>query len=201
MRKYRKFRKAVCVATIIGIAATLGGCGGCDDDKKKNNETNTCFDNPIIFFFCVVTSTSDDAGSGALATGSSTSSSLAAVSEYEPNNILNNANIVNLPAGMQLEGSVRSSDDASDFFVFTPSRTGMHTILLCGDSCDAAIEDDAAYVMIYDQNQTTIASTPVATIASQQITAELTAGFAYYIEVNGYNAVAFDYDYRLAVIY
>ena len=185
------------MATIISLAAILGGCGGGDDNKKNQDG---CTDNILLLFFCVISSSADTSGTNVNATGSSDTSSLAAVAEYEPNNILNNANIVSLPAGMQLEGSVHSEDDASDFFIFTPTRTGMHTILLCGDSCDAAIEDDAAYVMIYDQNQTTIASTPVATIASQQITAELTAGFAYYIEVNGYNAVAFDYDYRLAVL-
>jgi len=197
MSKYDKFRKAVCMVTIISLAAILGGCGG-GDDKKKNQDG--CTDNILLLFFCVISSSADTSGTNVNATGSSATSSLAAVAEYEPNNILNNANIVSLPAGMQLEGSVQSEDDPSDFFVFTPTRTGMHTILLCGDSCDAAIEDDAAYVMIYDQNQTTIASTPVATIASQEITAELTAGFAYYIEVNGYNAVAVDYDYRLAVL-
>jgi hypothetical protein len=148
----------------------------------------------------MVDSSSESGGSGVSANGSAATSSLAAVAEYEPNNVLNNANIVSLPAGMQLEGSVHSDDDASDFFIFTPTRSGTHTILLCGDTCDAAIEDDAAYVMIYDQNQTTIASTPVATIASQEITAELTAGFAYYVEVNGYNAGEFNYDYRLAVL-
>ena len=198
MSRYEKFRRAICIATIISLTAMLGGCGGGDD--KKKNESNNCFDNPVYFFLCLVTSESDSADTGTLATGSSTTSSVAAVTEYEPNNILNNANIVSLPAGSQLEGSVSSTDDASDFFIFTPTRTGTHTILLCGDTCDAAIEDDAAYVMIYDQNQTTIASTPVATIASQEITTELTAGFAYYIEVNGYNATAFDYDYRLAVV-
>ena len=197
MSKYDNFKKAVCMVTIISLAAVLGGCGG-GDDKKKNQDG--CTDNILFLFFCVISSSADTSGTNVNATGSSDTSSLAAVAEYEPNNILNNANIVSLPAGMQLEGSVHSEDDASDFFIFTPTRTGMHTNLLCGDSCDAAIEDDAAYIMIYDQNQTTIASTPVATIASQQITAELTAGFAYYIEVNGYNAVAFDYDYRLAVL-
>jgi len=199
MNKYHNFRKAVCTATIISLAAILGGCGG-DDDKKKSSETNNCFDNPVYFFLCLVTSESESADTGALPTESGTASSVAAVAEYEPNNILNNANIVNLPAEVQLEGSVRSGDDSSDFFVFTPTRTGTHTIMLCDGSCEAAMEDDAAYVMIYDQNQTTIASTPVATIASQQLTAELTAGLAYYIEVNGYNAVAFDYHYRLAVL-
>ena len=53
--------------------------------------------------------------------------------------------------------------------------------------------------MIYDQNQTTIASTPVGTMARQEFTVELAAGLAYYIEVNGY-AAADRYDYVLAVI-
>jgi len=186
MSKYEKFRRGICIATVISLAAVLGGCGG-GDDKKKNQDG--CTDNILFLFFCVLDSSSVSAAPEAAVSSKSSDSSLAAVAEYEPNNILNNANIVSLPAGMQLEGSVSSIDDVSDFYIFTPTRTGTHTILLCGDSCDAAIEDDAAYVMIYDQNH-----------ASQQITAELTAGFAYYIEVNGYNAVAFDYDYRLAVL-
>ncbi len=52
--------------------------------------------------------------------------------------------------------------------------------------------------MIYDQNQTTIASTPVGTIARQEFAVDLTAGFAYYVEVNGY-AAADRYDYQLAI--
>jgi hypothetical protein len=198
MKTSAVFRKSVGLTTIICLAALLGGCGG-GDDKKKSNNSDTCFDNPVIFFFCVVASETDSTGSGALATGSGSTSSVAAVAEYEPNNVLNNANIVSLSSDVQLEGSVRSNDDASDFFVFTPTRSGTHTILLCGDNCDAGVEDDAAYIMIYDQNQTTIAGTPIATVASQQVTTELTAGMAYYVEVNGYNAVAFDYEYRLAI--
>ncbi|MDH3266553.1 MAG: hypothetical protein OEM25_06270 [Gammaproteobacteria bacterium] len=199
MKTTAKVRKSVCLVMIISLAAVLGGCGG-GDDKKKKNEENTCFDNPIIFFFCIVASESDGASSGVTAVGSGATSSLAAVAEYEPNNVLNNANIVSLSSDMRLEGSVRRNNDTSDFYIFTPTRTGTHTILLCGDTCDAAAEDDAAYVMIYDQNQTTMASTPIATVARKQVTTELTAGMAYYIEVNGYNAVAFDYNYRLAVI-
>lgn len=198
MKTRAGFKKLVCLTTIISLAAVLGGCGG--DDKKKKSEENTCFDNPIIFFFCVVASESDGSGSGVTAVGTGATSSVAAVAEYEPNNILNNANVVSAPLGMHLEGSVRSNEDASDFFVFTPTRSGTHTILLCGDTCDQGIEDNAAYIMVYDQNQTTLASTPIATVARQQVTTELTAGMAYYIEVNGYNAVAFDYEYRLAVI-
>jgi hypothetical protein len=199
MRTTAEFRKSSRLALIMCLAAALSGCGG-GDDKKKSDNNNTCYDNPIIFFFCVVTSESDSGDTGALATGSGSTSSVAAVAEYEPNNILNNANTVSLSPDMQLEGSVRSNDDAADFFVFTPTQSGTHTILLCGDTCDQGVEDDAAYIMVYDQNQTTMASTPIATLTRQQVTTELTAGMAYYIEVNGYNANAFDYNYRLAVI-
>jgi len=198
MRTTARFKKSVCLAMVISLATMLGGCGGGDDSKKS--EENTCFDNPIIFFFCVIASESDSTDTGTLATGSNSTSSVSAVAEYEPNNILNNANVVSSTSSLHLEGSVRSNSDASDFYVFTPTRSGTHTILLCGDTCDQGIEDDAAYIMVYDQNQTTLASTPIATVASQQVTTELTAGMAYYIEVNGYNAIAFDYNYRLAVI-
>jgi len=190
MIKNNGFRKTICLATILSLTAMLAGCGG-GDDKKKNQDR--CTDNILFLFFCVLPSSVDT-------TGSNDASSLAAVAEYEPNNVLNNANIVSLPAGSQLKGSVSSIDDASDFYIFTPTRSGTHTILLCGETCDTGVEDDAAYIMIYDQNQTTIASTPIGTIANQEITAELTAGFAYYVEVNGYNAGAFNYDYRLAVL-
>ena len=54
--------------------------------------------------------------------------------------------------------------------------------------------------MIYDQYQTTITGTPVGTITRQEIAADLTAGFAYYVEVNGYNSGGAIYDYRLMVI-
>ena len=125
--------------------------------------------------------------------------------EYEPNNLLDNANIVTIPDGsadesasLHLRGTVQGTHDVADFFVFTPTRSGAHLIYLCADTCDESLEEDSAYIMIYDQNQTTIASTPVGTIARQEFAVDLTAGFAYYVEVNGY-ATADRYDYQLVI--
>lgn len=206
MSKSNGIEKTVCLAAMLGLLSVLAGCGGGDDNKKAKNENN-CFDNPVNFFFCVATASGDSSGAQSKAGDASVASNLQAVGEYEPNNILNNANVVSLPlansntaTGLRFEGSVDASDDAADFFIFTPSRSGKHTILLCGETCEAGIEDDSAYIMIYDHNQTTIAATPIGTVASQEVTAELTAGMAYYVEINGYNAGAANYEYRLAVL-
>ncbi len=60
-------------------------------------------------------------------------------------------------------------------------------------------KEDAVYVMLFDQTQTTIAGTPVGVAEDQAIDVELTAGLAYYVEVNGYNVEGYRYDYQLAV--
>ena len=205
MSKCNGFRKTVCLTAMAGLLTLLAGCG--DDGNKKAKNENNCLDNPVYFFLCVVTASDDSSSTSSKAGDSSAAANQTVVGEYEPNNVLNNANIVSLPlvntnvsSRLQLKGSVGDSNDAADFFIFTPSRSGNHTILLCGETCESGIEDDSAYIMIYDQNQTTIAATPIGTVASQEITAELTAGFAYYVEINGYNAGAANYDYRLAVL-
>jgi hypothetical protein len=201
--------KAISLALMAGLLATLAGCGGGDnDDNKKAKNENNCFDNPLYFFLCLADASGDSSGNGSKANGSGTAANLATASEYEPNNVLNNANIVSSPVahanavtGLQLEGSLGDNNDAADFFIFTPSQSGSHTIRLCGDNCESSLKDDSVYIMVYDQNQTTIAATPIGTVASQQITAELTAGLAYYVEINGYNTGALNYSYKLAVRY
>jgi hypothetical protein len=161
-------------------------------------------------FICAAASTGSEApdqapnpaGYSGEAGKAATSVTTAQVDEYEPNNVLNNANIVTLASGSQnveFRGSVQSTDDVADHFVFTPNRSGSYRIYLCADTCDDSLNDDASYIMLYDQNQTTIAGTPVGTIVPQEIEADLTAGLAYYVEVNGYNAGADDYSYRLVV--
>lgn len=205
MGKCNDFGKTAYLTAMVALMTMLAGCGG-DDNKKAKNENN-CFDNPVYFFLCLATASDDSSGTSSKAGESSVAANLTAVGEYEPNNVLNNANIVSMPlaktnisTGLQLKGSVGDSNDAADFFIFTPSRSGNHRILLCSETCESGVADDSAYIMVYDQNQTTIAATPIGTVASQEITAELTAGFAYYIEINGYNTGAANYDYRLAVL-
>ena len=190
-----------CSKTLAAICllALLGGCGGEDDKKKgcKNKRT------PLGQAFCYITSdagksqgdTSKDSGVTGIPTAS--------FGEYEPNNILDNANTLALPVHgsgtTAIAGSVHKDTDGSDFFVFTPSRTGSYRFSLCEGICDEAAEDDAVYLMVYDQTQSTIASTPIGTPSAKEVSADLAAGMAYYVEINGYNADAFAYNYRLTV--
>lgn len=210
MKKYREMKKIVVRATSLGVLAMLSACGGSDDSAQQND----CLDNIIVLIICSVVSTDGVAADqapisagDAVGSGKSLAPVTAAeVDEYEPNNVLDNANIVTLSGSfgsmaqsVEFKGSVRSTDDPADHFVFTPNQTGSYRIYLCADSCDDSLQDDAAYIMIYDQNQTTIAATPVGTIVRQEIEAELMAGLAYYVEVNGYNAGTENYAYRLVV--
>jgi hypothetical protein len=211
MKMRRSIKNTIHGAMLLSMLVMLAACGG-GGGKEKKGGANSCA-NPLVFIFCVIlsgTSKADvepDYGSSSMvsaATGGETAN-LDQSSEYEPNNLLDNANIVTIPDGsadksasLHLRGTVQGTHDVADFFVFTPTRSGAHLIYLCADTCDESLEEDSAYIMIYDQSQTTIASTPVGTIARQEFAVDLTAGFAYYIEVNGY-ATADRYDYQLAI--
>ena len=127
--------------------------------------------------------------------------------EYEPNSTLNNANPVSFRdtvpenhIGLDITGSVSQNDDASDFFIFTTPRSGPFLVYLCDGSCGNTLNSDQVYLMVYDQGQNTIASTPVGSVVNQQFSVELTAGLAYYVEVNGYNTGSSRVDYKLVVI-
>lgn len=129
------------------------------------------------------------------------------VVEWEPNNTLDNANTFSFPAkgtadavAIDVDGSVQEGTDPADFFIFTPAESGTFLIYLCGETCIDRVENDLVYLMVYDQSQTTIAGTPVGTVAEQFIHVELTAGLAYYVEINGYNTAAAAFPYRLTII-
>ena len=129
------------------------------------------------------------------------------VDEYEPNSTHDNANPVHFPdgapdqsIGIEVFGNVGRSDDATDFIIVTPTRTDDYLVYLCGESCTEQPVTDEVYIAVYDQSQTTIAATPIGVEAEQFIGAELTAGSAYYVEINGYNTGSEGLDYRLVVI-
>lgn len=208
MKTRRGSRNSLCVLSLLSLLVMLSACGG--DDKKK--KPAICKESLFFVIVCAFGSSGSapdkgqDSGTYSIDSGKDAAESgeHTAIDEYEPNNLLDNANIVNFASESDdesrgLRGSVQSTDDIADYFVFTPNRSGAHHIYLCADSCDESIENDTVYIMIYDQNQTTITSTPVGTMARQEFTVELTAGLAYYIEVNGY-AAADRHDYVLAVI-
>jgi hypothetical protein len=127
--------------------------------------------------------------------------------EYEPNSTLDNANPVSFRSaapeehiGIEITGAVNQVDDPADFFIFTPPRSGQFLVYLCSDTCTESLESDQVYLSVYDQSQTTIASTPVGTVETQRLGVDLVAGLAYYVEVNGYNTGSTAEDYKLVII-
>ena len=128
--------------------------------------------------------------------------------EYEPNSTLDNANPVSFRnatpdehIGIDITGSVNQADDPADFFIFTPTRSGHFLVYLCTDTCSEFLQSDEVYLMVYDQSQSTVASTPVGTVETQHLGIDLVAGLAYYVEVNGYNTGSTTEDYKLVIIY
>lgn len=128
-------------------------------------------------------------------------------SEYEPNDTPDNANPVGFRTatadehiGIEIAGAVSQGIDQADFFIFTPPRRGPFLVYLCADTCADSLRSDEVYLMVYDQSQTTIASTPVGGVETQRLAVELEAGLAYYVEVNGYNSGETAEDYKLVII-
>ena len=126
--------------------------------------------------------------------------------EYEPNNTLNNDNPLYFPStdgstreGIKVLGVVRDLDDVSDFFVFTPTRTGDYSISIRTGNCSCTATANGVYLMVYDQSQTTIASTPIATEAWLGLETRLNAGVAYYVEVNGADTYGVHFGYDLLI--
>ena len=127
--------------------------------------------------------------------------------EYEPNNTLDNANPVSFKnaapdehIGIDIRGSVNQADDTADFFIFTPPRSGQFLFYMCADACTDTLLSDEVYVMVYDQSQSTLTSTPVGTVEEQRLAVDLVAGLAYYVEINGYNTGTTAEEYRLVII-
>jgi hypothetical protein len=216
MKTTNLFTKTIFQVAMLAVMAGLAGCGS-DDDKP---DTQLCLLLFIIPVQCstgstapaqqpiMTQSTTAQAGNdnGAYSAIDSRPVVTNQVDEFEQNNTLDNANIVQFlsashdnAVAIEISGSVEQPTDAADFFIFTPERSAQYDLYLCGESCDEAVEDDAVYIMIYDQFQTTIDGTPVGTLAEQTVTAELSAGLAYYVEVHGYNTGPIDYSYQLVI--
>ncbi len=201
---------------LVGLC-TLAACGA-PEDKQTCSQTLAVLTAGLCLIGEVTyssgpssqppTGSDSDSGSGTIPPppGSNTVV-IRRVTEYEPNSTLNNANPVAFRTasadehvGIDITGSVSQSDDASDFFVVTPWRSGHFLIYLCTETCGTTLDSDQVYLMIYDQSQNTIASTSVGSVVTQRIGVDLYAGLAYYVEVNGYNSGSSTVDYRLVLI-
>ena len=202
------------------LVAVLTACGGSDKGKKADcKEPKTAFES----FVCgLVLASGKPTGSEALISGDGAyisgqsvevessrfeSAEIVHYDEFEPNSSLDNANIVTLPpgsadvsTGVEIEGRMQGAHDSADHYIFTPVRSGSYTVYLCDDTCAETLRDDSVYVMIHDQNQTTITTTPVGVSVKQELTADLVSGLAYYVQIQAYNTNSDIYDYRLVIL-
>ena len=216
--------KMVLQVVLLAVLASLAGCGGGDEPPTK-----VCLVLLLIPVPCSVGTPSSstptpqapppaaapppasppatDSGGGTNTGGNTQTAAIQRVYEFEPNNSLDNANIAEFPTappeskvGVDIVGSVQQTDDVADYFIFTPTRSKRHSIYVCADTCSELVRSDMVYVSLYDQYQTTINSTPIGTAEEQFLSAELTAGLAYYVEIHGYNTGPGAYDYRLVIM-
>ena len=220
MKLNSRIARRACQALLLPIFASLAGCGGGDDSG-----TQICLLFLIVPVPCTASSPPSppplpppppstgsggegDSGSGGTGGGSGNRALfINRFAEFEPNSTLDNANNVHFPtapsdasAAVEMTGTVKQDDDPADFFIFTPIRSDTFAVYLCGVSCVEQVEGDSVYIAVYDQTQTTIASTPIGTIAEQIFTVDLTAGLAYYVEINGYNTGPDSFAYKLIVV-
>ena len=198
MKNIDKIRETAIRTAQLSLLATLAACGSSSEENpcgaKNIGEAFVCALNDAL---------GDSKPTEAPITGATV---IVEFDEFEPNNSLDNANIVTIGAGRtdssdgsEIQGNLTGADDTADYFIFTPNRSSTFNLFLCADTCAEIEQHDGVYIMIYDQNQTTIASTTVGSTATLQLDAELKSGLAYYVEIRGYDIGAESYAYRLVI--
>ncbi len=219
MKTSSKTRKHVGHAITLLLAAMLAACGG---DDKGQAEVSPCLDNPLIFFVCLFTGSGDASPAQSPVAGEVSVSGQAMGApigvdgdeakvvrfvDFEPNNSLSNANIVSFPAstdasaaGALISGRISGTNDDADSFIFTPTRSGLHSVYICAETCATAAVDDELSIMLLDQNQTTVDGTPAIGSANQEVAADLTAGMAYYVQVRSNKSGLTLRDYQLVIV-
>ena len=193
--------------TLLMVLAALAACGGSEDEQRCSQTLAVLTAGLCLLGEVTYSSTSTSGSSSTPPPPSSNTVVMRRVVEFEPNSTLDNANPVafrNATAdkhiGIEITGSVSQTDDSSDFFILSPPRSGHFLVYLCDESCGEALHSEQVYLMVYDQSQSTIASTPLGSVVKQQLGVDLLAGLAYYVEVNGYNTGPSPVDYKLVLI-
>ena len=193
--------------TLLMVLAALAACGGSEDEQPCSQTLAVLTAGLCLLGEVTYSSTSTSGSSSIPPPPSSNTVVMRRVVEFEPNSTLDNANPVafrNATAdkhiGIEITGSVSQTDDSSDFFILSPPRSGHFLVYLCDESCGEALHSEQVYLMVYDQSQSTIASTPLGSVVKQQLGVDLLAGLAYYVEVNGYNTGPSPVDYKLVLI-
>lgn len=193
--------------TLLMVLAALAACGGSEDEQPCSQTLAVLTAGLCLLGEVTYSSTSTSGSSSIPPPPSSNTVVIRRVVEFEPNSTLDNANPVafrNATAdqhiGIEITGSVSQTDDSSDFFILSPPRSGHFLVYLCDESCGETLHSEQVYLMVYDQSQSTIASTPLGSVVKQLLGVDLLAGLAYYVEVNGYNTGPSPVDYKLVLI-
>ena len=191
---------------LICMLPLLTACGG----EEKSN----CSVGDLVKHLCInvaieqaVSGSGSSGGTSMLGNDSDgTPQVISEYNEYEPNSSLNNANPMQFPvtdadtnAGIRVVAVVHDTEDISDFFVITPNRSGTYKLSIRTGNAPFTATAESAYLMVYDQSQTTIDSTPVGVDELLQLNVNLTAGLAYYVEVHGYETYSVHYAYTLTI--
>ena len=202
----------------LTLAMTLVACGG---DDAPPEPVSPCFSNPLVLMACILTPSGTADPVDSPVSGKATSSSpsvfepvgvdgdvatIATVEEYEPNDSFDNANIVSFAAsgsgsasGVGISGDF-AGDDVADAFIFTPLKSGLHSIYICAENCASAAESDRLSLILLDQYQNSVAATTVLGGDNLEIAAELVAGMAYYVQVRADAPAVEATGYRLVVV-
>ena len=211
MKTSKTSAKSFRLIALMAAASMLAACGGGD-----SSDASTC-QNPLLLIPCVLGAVSSapadttpvsgsDSSPTAIAgpfTTAGTAAEVAKFDAFEPNNTFDNANIVTIPFaadGIVIGGDLSGSGDDSDTFVFTPNRSGLYSIYICADTCAAAAESDELSIMLLDQSQTTVESSVASGSANLEVAASLTAGMAYYVQVQNAGGVTDGQDFSLVIV-
>jgi len=211
MKNQTRLTKIIRHAALLAVAASMAACGGGDDSSAS-----TCM-NPLLLIPCilgglaetqteVIPSSGTDSSMTAIAGPIGTNGTEAEVARFdafEPNNSFNNANIVTFPFtndGVSIGSNLSGAGDDTDTFIFTPNRTGLHSIYVCAETCASAAEDDTLSIMLLDQSQTTVDSTVASGTSNLEVAAELIAGMAYYVQVRSNDFTMIERDYNLVIV-
>ena len=130
--------------------------------------------------------------------------------EAEPNDSSQMANPLTFPlpvaderVATDVDGLVSGvGSDYDDFFVFTPSETGLYAIYLCNDPliCTRGTATKDWFLSLSDQDFVAIAGTNGGKVESQRLTVELQAGLPYYVGVHVWHVASRPFEYNLTVI-
>jgi hypothetical protein len=133
--------------------------------------------------------------------------------EAEPNDSHESANAIIFPnsisterLGADVAGSVSgmagSISDLSDFFIFTPPKTGSYEIFLCNDPlvCNRGTVSNIWILELRDQNFDPFALTNRYEVTELKLRVYLEAGLPYYLWVRVYEASWENWNYNLTIL-